>query len=377
MKRLNITANLLRINMAEKIKLYNLYGKDFDKELSNVFDRLAKVLNSDDAFTNAVIKRLPDYEKEESILDKLKLHLLTKLYSFTEEQINTIYESKSVSEITDKTIIDTINNIMSDPNENAYFDVFFSIEKRLFNDIVSYYLHKYIVSKDLALDNTEGIKDYKQCDFIIERYHNYQKLLDVDGIHSSLSFDENGCVIFKKGDLFHGTEYNKEKLENISKSGLETGRLHGSIKDGETFFCIDFFKVQNNSSANDICNLGKQYTNEINNIVFVINREDVDSESAMFPSITNYDVYNDATDEGRQTRKMLNIKDLKLNSNIASSILIGVPSSIISSIIVNSDVENNKEKIEYIRNHFPKTFIISRTTGKVISKPIEDNKRRP
>ena len=150
-----------------------------------------------------------------------------------------------------------------------------------------------------------------------------------------------------------------------------SGQLHGQAEDGETFFCIDFLKATANSTSEQICRRGGQFTNTKNAIVFVINHRDLEGPDAQFTDITDYDAYNETTEKGQKTREIVNTKGLPLTFESGSSILMGVPPSMISAIIVNSDIENSQEKLDFLNAHFPKAYIIARSSGMVLRGPNE------
>ena len=53
----------------------------------------------------------------------------------------------------------------------------------------------------------------------------------------------------------------------------------------------------------------------------------------------------------------------------------GVPPSMISAIIVNSEVEKDEQKIDFLSSHFPKACIVSRRTETVIRQPVNGYQR--
>lgn len=334
MEHLTIKPDDFRAMWREKNKLYNIYGGECEIALHRIYEELATILNSSDLFSLMVYKCLYDRNNRE----------------FALIEINKMFKDYSLS------------------------DIYFSITKRLFDDCIFRLLQDYISSKEPALGNCRGVKDIPQCDFIIERYHQFVDSLNVDATPSAPNIDENGCLVVNQGDLFHGTTYSEVVIESIASKGLETGQLHGVEEDGETFCCVDFFKATKDSTAEEICAFGRQYTNGPNQIVFVIKRENLEGSGAMFPNLTDYDAYNENTEEGRQARKLVNVAGLPLDYSTGAAILMGVPPCMISSIIVNSGIENDPQKIELLSSYFPKATIVSRTSGTVIKYPNKNNK---
>ena len=368
MEFIEIKPDDFSVYLSEKDKLYNYYGKNYRDKLPEIYEKLTSILNSDMLFTNLIEKGLTDKKYQEEALEALKLKLLPKVFNFDEESINKINQVKSISEITDRNILEKINN----SKDGEYFDILYSIVRILYDNYISYLLHVYISNKEPALGNSYGVEDIKDCDFIIERYHNYIEALNSNKDPSNPNIDELGNVVFEKGDLFHGTTYSEEIIRSIATKGLESGQLHDIVEDGETFFCVDFFKNQKEATPEEICKFGKDYTDGSSQIVFVINNSDVDGPNAKFPDITDYDAYNETTEKGRMAREIVNEAGLPLDKESAAAIIIGVPPCMISSIVVNSDIENDNKKIDFISVNFPKAYIVSRHTGKVIKKPIID-----
>lgn len=375
MEHLKIKTNYFRVMMTEKTKLYNMYGKQYKEKLPEIYEKLASILNSDNFFTETVERRLYEKEYQESALKELMFYLLTKLYNFEDDVLNEIKNSKDINEITEKNFLENISTILGDANQTFYFDILYSITKRLFNNYVGYLLQLYVRSKEPALSNCRGVKDISQCDFIIERYHHFIDSLNIDATPLQPTINENGCIVINKGDLFHGTRYSEKVIESIANRGLESGQLHGIEEDGETFCCIDFFKAPKDLTPDEVCAYGKQYTNGDNQIVFVVSRLNLEGPEAMFPDLTDYDAYNEATEKGKKAREIVNVAGLPLNYSNGAAILMGVPPCMISSIIINSEIENDFKKIDFLSSHFPKATIISRANGVVIKNPTVSYKR--
>ncbi len=371
MERLEIVESDFYVYMSEKNKLYKYYGKDYANELPRIYRQIAKIFNSDNFFTDVIERRLKDRNYNETALKELELHLLTRLYYFNDEDFKKIGDAKSISEIKDSYIIEKINKIFSDQKEKDFFDIMSSITNIMFNNCVYDLLSDYVRKKEPALTDCSGVEDYETCDFIIDKYHQFISTYGIEGTPSTPLIDEKGNVIIEKGDVFHGTSYSEDVIESMAYKGLESGQLHGVAEDGETFFCVDFFKANRNCTIDEVCRMGKTYTNGANRIVFVIRNRDLKGENAMFPSLTNYDAYDEESIEGKMVREIVNLNGLPLNKDTGSSILMGIPACMISAIIVNSKIENDLNKIEFLSSHFPKAYIVGRSSGMVIKQPID------
>lgn len=371
MKQLNVEPSHFKLWFTQKKKLYDIYGKEYIDKLPEIYEKLAHTLNRDNYFTKLVEKRLYDKNFQNTALEELKLHLLIGLYNFDDELIAKIGSAKTIDEINDKEVLNKINSILCDSKESIYFDALYSIVKLLFTRYIDFFLKKYIIRKEPTLINCRGVKDIQHCDFIIERYHQFINSLSVESTPNPPFVGEDGCVIINQGDLFHGTTYSEQVIENIATRGLESGQLHGIEEDGETFCCIDFFKATKDSTPDEICSVGKQYTNGPRQIIFVINQSNVEGPDAMFPELTDYDAYNETTEKGLKAREIVNVAGLPLNYSNGAAILMGVPPCMISSIIINNEIENDSTKVEFLSSHFPKAFIVSRVSGKVIKQPTE------
>ena len=376
MEKLNVSINDFIVYYDEEVKLYNYYGKQYKEELPKIYKKLADILNSDSFFSEIVYKRLYNKDLHEKTIEELKLYLLIKLYDFDEEIIKKIGNVKTINEINNSEVLNKIKDIVNNSKNMAYFDILYSIVVILLENYVNYLLQSYINDNEPELGNCEGVKDIKQCDFIIDRYHKFKESLNIEGNPSMPLVDETGHIVIKKGDLFHGTSYSEEVIKSIANRGLESGQLHGIIEDGETFCCVDFFRAKKDSNVDEICKFGKRFTNGENQIVFVINHLDLEHPGAMLPDITDYDAYNETTDKGRKARELVNVAGLPLDYSSGAAILIGVPPCLISSIIINSKIEEDSQKIELLSSHFPKATIVSRSSGIAIRTPKENYKNR-
>ena len=375
MKYLTINPGDFRVKMHEKSKLYSIYGNQYVDILREMEEKLARTLNSSNFFSEIVDKRLYDKNIQNAALEEIQLQLLVKLYNFDNQTIEKIGDAKTINDIYDRDVLEKINKILDDPKEKTIFEIYYSITRLLFNDYIYCFLKNYISSKEPLLSNYIEVKDIPECDFIIERYHQFIDSLNIDANPIAPTIDENGCVIIRQGDLFHGTMYSEDVIESIASKGLESGQLHGIEEEGATFYCLDFWKATRDSTADEICFFGRDFTNGPNQIVFVINHLNLEGPEAMFPNLTDYDVYNENTERGKEARKILDVDRLPYDYSIRSAILMGVPPCMISSIIVNHEIENNPQKIEFLSSSFPKATIVSRSNGMIIKNPEKPNQK--
>lgn len=375
MEQLIIKENDFGLSLGEKNKLYDMFGKDYMEKVPGIFAQLADILNSDSFFTEMVEKRIYDKGYKQTALENLRLYILMKLYNFSDDEINYFKSKKNIHEITDENIVRKVMSILGNTEQYSYLDILGSITQHLLENTVQKILKLYVNENGLNLINCRGVEDIPQCNFIIERYKKYIDSLSVDATPTAPVVDEDGHIIICQGDLFHGTSYLEKVIESIATKGLVSGQLVGIEEDGETYLCVDFFKATKDSTTDEICAFGKQYTNGTRQVVFVINHSNLEGINAMFPDLTNYDAYNENTKEGQKAREIVNVKGLPLNHSTGAAILIGVPPCMISSIIINSEVENDSQKVDFIASNFPKATIISRTTGEILKNPMENYKK--
>ncbi len=376
MEKITVSTDDFRVFLMERNKLYEMYGKDYNEKIPAIYEKLANILNKDTFFTEMVEKGVNDRDYQQSALQNLKIYLMMSLYDFSEDELNDFKEKKDLHKISDTNVLKKINSILGNQEQRAYLDVLYSITKILYGDYIYQILESYISEKEPALSECEGVKDISQCDFIIDRYKEYVDSLSADATPKGPNVDDSGQVIVRKGDLYHGTNFSEQVIESIANKGLVSGQLIGIHEDGETFMCVDFFKATKDSTPEEICTSGKRFTNGPNQVVFVINHSNLEGEDEVIPNITNYDAYNEKTHEGQKAREIVNVRGLPLDYLTGAAILIGVPPFMISSIIVNSKIEEDEEKINFLSSHFPKATIVSRQSGEILRRPIEISKSK-
>ena len=185
-----------------------------------------------------------------------------------------------------------------------------------------------------------------------------------------------GEVCFSQGTLIHGTSmYDEEMLSNISKTGILTGQAIGISEDGETYYCADFHRVCEDTTISGYnseftyndgrCPFGRRSDNS-NAVAFVIVPNEYNRE------LLSYDCYRDGTVESDITKSFINYMPIE-DKEKASSILYGVPSSCINGIVVGGRVACNEERINYLINLFPNSYIVT-SFGELIYNPSKGEK---
>ena len=219
----------------------------------------------------------------------------------------------------------------------------------------------------------------EQVKIFVEQINRFDKLSKgYVGVSAPL-INSEGNLIFSEGTLIHGTSYNEEKLDNISKTGILTGQAVGVSEDGETYYCADFHRVaremtveeySTNFKINDgRCPLGKFRADNSYSISFVVVPNEICSE------LLSYDCYRVDTKESDITRTFVNLNGLPRKgseTDKVSSILYGVPSNFINGIIVGGKVLNDENKIKFLMEKFPDCYIMT-GFGELIYNPSKDN----
>ena len=371
MDRILLSKDYLDTSLGQNIKnkLYELYGASFSEEIPRLLGWLIDTYNSDDFFTNLLVKRINDRKLKDESFKKIRLYLLLKLCGSDEETISKLNDNNDLDYIDNEETLKRVKDFLDDPKKKKYLDILWLMSKKLFERKKYDILRDYIVSREPIFYDCTGVNDLEQCDFIIERYHKFLENMGLDATPDPPIINEDGTVVISKGDLFHGTKYSEQVIESIAVKGLETGQLHGKNAGGETWLCIDFKKAEKDLTPDEACISGSSFANGPDQIVFVIRGSNVEGPNAICPELTDYDAYNPDTERGRKASEIVNAKALPLSHDTGAAILMGVPPCMISSIIVNRDIESDPKKIEFLSSHFPKAFIVGRTNGRVIRDP--------
>ena len=182
----------------------------------------------------------------------------------------------------------------------------------------------------------------------------------------------NPKMLLLAGTLIHGTSFNRDVLKSISETGIITGQFFGIDEDGETYYCTDFHRLDENMTLktyNDsfsyrdgrcpFKNLGK------NSIAFILMSDERAS------GLLKYDCYKDEIPESDVTKEFVKLNGLPdIPKEKLSSILFGVPSCFINGIVVG-DKQIILDNVLYLKNLFPGCFIV-RNNGHVLCNPDDD-----
>ena len=211
----------------------------------------------------------------------------------------------------------------------------------------------------------------EQVKVFLEQIDRFNRLNKTISNKYSPLVNENGDIVFSAGTIIHGIMvYNQDKLDSISKSGILTGQAVGISEDCETYYCADFHRIPEDISVREYnmkfktndgrCPFGDVRSDKSKNVAFVV----VPNE--MNKKLLSYDCYRDDTIESTITKSFINY--MPLDKEVGSSILYGVPASCLSGIIVGGKIIDDKDKIEFLIDKFPNSYIIS-AFGELIYNP--------
>jgi len=210
--------------------------------------------------------------------------------------------------------------------------------------------------------------------------------------------NENGEVVLPEGLLLHGTRFDKEKLESISRTGILSCEYNGRSEDGETFYCADFFRVPKTQTM-------EEYANHINTPVAISGsvlapkkpmeasrlphdarfaQEQlgfiVDHTNPELQNLLANDVYRE-NEQFEEMKKIVNPALIKTDDSDENSlwskrerlsaVLCGVPSNFISGIWVTEKVQNNEEQMQFLKQQFPHCSIVN-SKGEILSEPNKE-----
>lgn len=293
------------------------------------------------------------------------------------ENVSTINEVGNV----DTQITDVQNN--TNMQENSADNSFFYVPG--FDTLKDVDFEKNKVNYDYSLDPKNIVDSFMFMDNVSEeqlqqfntQVNNYLEARKISSEFRAPKLDESGKVILEKDSLLHGTRFEIDKLESISKLGILSGQAFGIPEDGETYCCADFYKLNSdlqiesidgyfskkNSSKTPFGNYGK------NDVAFIVNP--IETSQKLF----DYDCYKSGTVESEIAKSFVNQNGLLNNEGDIglSSILYGVPSNCISGIIVGDKVASNPEKINTIKSLFPNCYISDRNGNVIYSRNTNRN----
>lgn len=216
------------------------------------------------------------------------------------------------------------------------------------------------------LDELELDKSRKSV--LISQINRFNSISKMSISNKDIKLDALGNIIFPAGTIIHGTSNcDPEKIANIAKTGILTGQAIGISEDCETYYCADFHRVPNDISVDEFnswfpyrdgrCPFG---THGKSSLAFVIH------PCAEISELLSYDCYRLSTVNGDLTNSFVNY--LPMSSDVASSILYGVPSSAISGVVMGDKLLQKSEIVDFISGLFPDSYIISKK-GNLIYDP--------
>ena len=213
----------------------------------------------------------------------------------------------------------------------------------------------------------------QQTEVLIAQINRFNALRE-KGINNGFSVNEQGKIILPEGTLIHGiSNPNPDQMEGIAKTGILTGQAVGVGEDGETFYCADFFRVQQTMIMDEYESQFKDYMGYTpfdkgsRSIAFVIppNRE--------LDELLSYDCYREGTQESQITRTFVNEQGLPRKGEetaTVGSILYGVPSNGVSGIVIGDKLLESQEVVDFAIRLFPGCYIASKK-GDVIYDPTK------
>lgn len=238
------------------------------------------------------------------------------------------------------------------------------------------------------------VEDLKLRDDLLELIVKQYKLLqeynkDEYVSYYSVNLTEDGKLFLPEGTLIHGVrrKATKEYLESVKKYGLLGAEFLGEVEDLETFYCLDFYRVENDYSMEDYYNwytsmettgILKKKKPEFNFLPHY--NEFVDSETIAFVVNNNpifynflqYDYYreNETFPVMQQIANVGTVEKFKENmQDRLSCVLVGVPSTAISGILVTAKLAQNEEFINNLKREFPNSYIALVKDGTMVYMP--------
>ena len=244
---------------------------------------------------------------------------------------------------------------------------------------------------ELDLDEFNKKLKWSSKKELLQESFNKQKTTFETALKNITCNNLNSNMTFCENTLIHGTKFDYDKLKSIKNTGILASEfIGGEDLFDETPFCADFFRINKNLSLFNffltmngtrdwtgsnflpIKPLGTQpsFSNHIDvsncrlpflktseskdNIAFIIN-----GNYQCLKTLQEYDYY-------RNPNPYFVMNSLVVEKNVRgfykpemSAIFLGVPSTLFSAIIVGEGVENDKEKIDFLKKEFSNIPIIS------------------
>ena len=199
--------------------------------------------------------------------------------------------------------------------------------------------------------------DAEQLELIKRQYQKISNLgkIRMDSGQYQLFLDKENNIILPKGTLIHGTIFDLNKLKNIKKNGLLGGEFIGKKKDGTNYYCADFYKIPSDIRLTDYdsnftYNEKLPFNGTNNALAFII------KPTSKIGSLTYYDLYDSKFDNNPMVKNIIEKED---EDNLVS-ILSGIPSNVISGIILGDKLLLDNYIINEIKKLFPNSYIVSR-----------------
>lgn len=208
----------------------------------------------------------------------------------------------------------------------------------------------------------------EQISVFVEQINRFNELNTTYSNVCRPKLNSNGEIMFSKGTLIHGIGwFNTDKINGISKSGILTGQALGIPEEAETYYCADFWRVQEDISVEEY---NINYTQNdgkcpfggwgVNSVGFVVVPTEENKE------LLSYDCYREGTEESEITKSF--VFNTPFDNETSSSILYGVPASCIEGIVVGENILCDKTKIDFIIESLPNCYIVS-AYGELIYNP--------
>ena len=190
--------------------------------------------------------------------------------------------------------------------------------------------------------------------------------------NTKLDFDDKGKCLVKEGTLIHGTSYKEDKLKSIASSGIVTYEFFGKKDEGGTCYHAEFYRANKDMKLKEFVSDERPYFPKKDNLLIgfmIVPSSDVNqiflSDSLSENSIIEDDIRS-LCDAGKIYHKE------ELENKTVSAIPIGVPINCFSALVVGNKIRSSKKKMAFLKNTFPKVYIID-TTGKVLESPSVTN----
>lgn len=206
---------------------------------------------------------------------------------------------------------------------------------------------------------------YVQKNYLAKQVDRFNKLNTLPGIIHMPITDESGRVLLNSGSLIYGAgNFSVEKVYKISSIGLISDLFLGDLIDDNNLFCANFYKITRDVSLEEYNNDFK-YNDErfpfsplgsmkgANSLAFIVSKNDNE--------LFDFDLYKIGTDESSIARSFTDIRKIPFQLyDEVSSILYGVPSSMIEGIVLGDELFRNIDFVKYIINSLPNCYIATK-----------------